>query len=40
VTGSITVHYTGQWIRTLEMLALTLFWALALWITRRPAERG
>jgi GT2 family glycosyltransferase len=40
VTGSITVHYTAQWIRTLEMLALALFWALALWITRRPAERG
>jgi hypothetical protein len=39
-TGAITVHYTAQWIRTLEMLALALFWALALWITRRPAERG
>jgi hypothetical protein len=40
VTGSVTVHYTAQWVRTLEMLALALFWALALWITRRPAEHG
>ena len=38
--GEVTVQYTAQWVRTLEMLALALLWGLALWITRRPARDG
>jgi hypothetical protein len=36
--GSVSVRYTAQWLRTLEMLVLALLWGLALWITRRPAQ--
>jgi GT2 family glycosyltransferase len=38
--GPVTVQYTAQWVRSLEMLILALLWGLALWITRRPAHDG
>ena len=37
--GPASVRYTAQWLRTLETLVLALLWGLALWITRRPAQR-
>ena len=36
--GAFDVRYGGQWIRTVEVVLLTLLWAVALWITRRPAR--
>jgi hypothetical protein len=36
--GRAVVRYTAQWVRTVEMLLLSLLWGLALWITRRPAH--
>jgi GT2 family glycosyltransferase len=35
-SGSVTISYDGQWVRTLEIIALALLWGWALWITRRP----
>jgi GT2 family glycosyltransferase len=37
--GPIHVRYVDQWIRTVEMAALALLWAAALWITRKPSTR-
>ena len=34
--GPVTVSYSAQWIRTVEMIVLGLLWGWALWITRRP----
>jgi len=39
-SGAVEIRYGAQWIRTLEMLLLTIVWAASLWITRRPARRG
>ena len=39
-SGVVEIRYGAQWIRTLEMLLLTIVWAASLWITRRPARRG
>jgi GT2 family glycosyltransferase len=36
--GPFEVVFTGQWIRTIEIVALALLWAWALWITRRPVR--
>jgi hypothetical protein len=36
--GDVTVRFTQQWIRTLEMVLLALLWAAALWITRKPGS--
>ena len=38
VGGAVEVRFGAQWIRTFEMALLTVLWALALWITRRPAR--
>ena len=35
-SGSFSIRYTDQWIRTLETLVLVIAWAVALWITRKP----
>jgi hypothetical protein len=39
-SGPVVVRFTGQWARTLEMVALALLWGFALWVTRRPARGG
>ena len=36
--GDVTVRFTQQWVRTLEMVLLALLWAAALWITRKPGS--
>ena len=36
--GDVTVRFTQQWIRTVEMVLLALLWAAALWITRKPGS--
>jgi hypothetical protein len=36
--GDVTVRFTKQWIRTVEMVLLALLWAAALWITRKPGS--
>jgi GT2 family glycosyltransferase len=37
--GSAHVVFSGQWLRTMEMVALGILWVAALWITRRPTQR-
>jgi GT2 family glycosyltransferase len=37
--GPVHLRYVDQWIRTAEMAALALLWAVALWITRKPSAR-
>jgi hypothetical protein len=37
--GAVRIRFMGQWVRTLETLALGLLWAAALWVTRRPVAR-
>lgn len=37
--GGARVRFEGQWVRTLETIALGLLWAAALWVTRRPVGR-
>jgi GT2 family glycosyltransferase len=36
--GEVTVRFTLQWVRTVEMVLLALLWAAALWITRKPGS--
>jgi hypothetical protein len=36
--GDVVVQFTGQWVRTVEMVLLGLLWAAALWITRKPGS--
>ena len=38
-SGALRVTFAGQWVRTLEILALGLLWLAALWITRKPVAR-
>jgi GT2 family glycosyltransferase len=38
--AEVEVRYVGQPTRNGEVLALTLLWLGALWMTRRPATRG
>ena len=37
--GAVRIRFMGQWVRTLETLALGLLWAAALWATRKPVAR-
>ena len=37
--GALHVRFVGQWVRTLEIVALGLLWLAALWITRKPVAR-
>jgi hypothetical protein len=37
--GAVSVLFTDQWLRTVEMVALGILWAAALWVTRRPTQR-
>jgi hypothetical protein len=37
--GPVRIAYAAQWIRTLELVALAVVWAAALWLTRKPASR-
>jgi len=37
--GAVRVRFGGQWVRTLETIALGLLWAAALWVTRKPVGR-
>src|SRR5262245_16180633 len=36
--GAVTVRFTEQWIRDVELILLALLWAAALWITRKPGS--
>lgn len=36
--GPVSVSYTRQWTRTVEMVLLGLLWLAALWITRKPGS--
>ena len=36
--GDVTVRFTDQWIRDVELVLLALLWAAALWITRKPGS--
>jgi GT2 family glycosyltransferase len=38
--GGFSVRYGGQRTRTTELMVLFLFWAFALWVTRRPVRVG
>jgi hypothetical protein len=35
--NGVVIEYGRQWIRTVEMSLLGLFWIVALWVTRKPA---
>jgi hypothetical protein len=37
--GTLHIRFVGQWVRTLEIVALGLLWLVALWITRKPVTR-
>jgi hypothetical protein len=37
--GAVRIRFMGQWVRTLETVALGLLWAAALWFTRKPVAR-
>jgi hypothetical protein len=37
--GPVQVRYGAQWIRTLEIALMTILWAVALWVTRKPVRR-
>jgi GT2 family glycosyltransferase len=34
-SGTLTLTYTGQWVRTVEVWVLAVLWLLVLWTTRR-----
>jgi hypothetical protein len=36
--GDVTLRFTQQWVRSVEMVLLALLWAAALWITRKPGS--
>ena len=36
--GSVSVHFTDQWLRTVELYLLALLWIVALWVTRKPGS--
>ena len=36
--GAVQVRFSSQWVRTLEMALLALFWLVALWVTRKPVS--
>jgi GT2 family glycosyltransferase len=36
--GEVTVRYTRQWLRTVELALLALVWAIALWVTRKQGS--
>ena len=36
--GSVSVHFTDQWLRTIELYLLALLWIVALWVTRKPGS--
>ena len=36
--GSVDVHFTDQWLRTVELYLLALLWIVALWVTRKPGS--
>ncbi len=36
--GAVEITHSRQWVRTVEMLVLGLFWLAALWMTRRPVS--
>jgi hypothetical protein len=38
LAGDVTIRFTQQWVRTVEMVLLALLWAAALWITRKPGS--
>ena len=38
-SGALHITFVGQWVRTLEIVALGLLWLMALWITRKPVTR-
>jgi GT2 family glycosyltransferase len=37
--GVVRVRFANQWVRTVETVILGLFWAAALWVTRKPVGR-
>jgi hypothetical protein len=37
--GELHVRFVGQWVRTLETIALGMLWLAALWVTRKPVAR-
>ena len=37
--GALHIRFVGQWVRTLEIVALALLWLVALWVTRKPVAR-
>ncbi|HEX6231051.1 MAG TPA: glycosyltransferase family 2 protein [Actinomycetota bacterium] len=36
--GPVSVSYTDQWMRTVEIVVLGVLWLAALWITRKPGS--
>ena len=36
--GTVDVHFTDQWLRTVELYLLALLWIVALWVTRKPGS--
>ena len=36
--GAVDVHFTDQWLRTVELYVLALLWVVALWVTRKPGS--
>jgi hypothetical protein len=36
--GDVVVEFTGQWVRTAELVVLAALWLAALWITRKPGS--
>jgi GT2 family glycosyltransferase len=36
--GRISIDFSRQWVRTIEVAVLALLWAIALWATRKPSR--
>ncbi|MEX0755800.1 MAG: glycosyltransferase family 2 protein [Actinomycetota bacterium] len=34
----VSIRYTDQWVRTLQILLLAVLWLAALWVTRKPVS--